>query len=188
MTAGHLAALLALAASAAAAPSPIVVRQADGATSSNVTLTPVTAPNTVNALTPGVNVTLPYGLDTADQSVVNVSLTTTSASVLLESISSVTSVDCNADSVSVTFDTADDLTSAYSQWSSHPSLVLVTNHMGDCDSEIERGFFTADSYTIDTDSLLLVATTQKSSITDIACKFMARNSQTNQVVLIDYIA
>lgn len=163
-------AVLATATSAIAAPSPKFARQTGDASTTNVTLTPVTASNDVAGLTPNVNVTLPYGYDTTGNSVVNIALTTISSSVLLESISSVTSVDCASDSVSVTFDTADDLASAYSQWSSHPQLVLITNHMGDCDTEIERGFFTADSYTMDADSMLLVATAQKSTINDIACK------------------
>lgn len=163
-------AVLAAASSAIAAPSPKFVRQTGDASTTNVTLTPVTASSDVAGLTPNVNVTLPYGYDTTGNSVVNIALTTISSSVLLESISSVTSVDCVSDSVSVTFDTADDLASAYSQWSAHPQLVLITNHMGDCDTEIERGFFTADSYTMDADSMLLVATAQKSTINDIACK------------------
>lgn len=106
---------------------------------------------------------------------VNVSLTTTSASLLLESIPSVTSVECTADAVRVTFDTAGDLASAYGQWSAHPLLVLITNHMGDCDSEVERGFFTADSYAVDEDdALVLVATAQKATIHDIACEYLIK--------------
>lgn len=152
------------------------VRQADtdSSSSSNVTLSPVTAaPSTdgTAALSPSVNVSLPYGnSDQAADSVISVDLTTSHSSVLLEAITSVVSVDCATDSVSVVFDNADDLNSAYSEWSSHPLLVLVTNHMGDCDSELERGFFTANSFTADASTLTLVATTQKSSITDVGCK------------------
>lgn len=169
--AGTLAvALLAMTGSVIAVPSPKFRRQTDDAAASNVTLAPVVALNSPGALTPSVNVTLPYGYDTTGDSMVNVSLTTTSASLLLESISSVISVDCTLDSVSVRFDSADDLVSAYSQWSTHAQLVLITNHMGDCDSEIERGFFTADNFSMDADTLILVATAQKSTIDDIACK------------------
>lgn len=171
-----MAVLAAAGQSAIAAPSPkFVTRQTgdDASSTTNVTLTPVTAPSDDAAgLTPNVNVTLPYGYDATGNSVVNIALTTIASSVLLESISSVASVDCAEDSVSVTFDTADDLASAYGQWSSHPQLVLITNHMGDCDTEIERGFFTADSYTMDADALLLVATAQRATISDIACEMM----------------
>lgn len=163
-----LVASLAFIGSAIAAPSPNAIRQADATASSNVTLAPVTADSDVNAFKPNVNVSLPYG-QTA-QSFVNVGLTTASGSVLLETISSLVSVDCSSDSVSMTFDSADDLNAAYSEWSSHSSIVLVTNHMGDCDTEFERGFFTADSYTTDSSALTLVASTQKSNINEVACK------------------
>lgn len=161
-----LASLASLASAAALTP-----RQDDTSTSSaNVTLAPVTADATDAALSPSVNVSLPYGSDATANSVINVGLTTAHASVLLEAITSVVSVDCAADAVTVTFDNADDLASAYSEWSSHPLLVLVTNHMGDCDSEVERGFFTADSFTSDASALTLVASAQKSSISDIGCE------------------
>lgn len=164
-----LVASLAFIGSAIAVPSPKAVRQADATASGNVTLSPVTiSSDDVNVFKPSTNVSLPYG-QTA-QSFVSVGLTTTSVSVLLETISSLVSVDCSSDSVSLTFDNADDLDSAYSEWSSHSSIVLVTNHMGDCDTEFERGFFTADSYTTDSSTLTLVASTQKSNINEVACK------------------
>lgn len=148
-------------------------RQADAGTNSsfNVTLSPVTAPSSdSSSITPNINVSLPYGNNQTVNSVINVDLTTSHASVLLEAITSVVSVECSADSVSVTFENSNDLGSAYSEWSSYPPLVLVTNHMGDCDTEIERGFFIADSYTTEASTLTLVASTQKSSINDIGCK------------------
>lgn len=167
-------------ASAIATPSLKSTRQADADTtsSSNVTLTPVTASSTDGsaAISPNVNVSLPYASDQTVNSIINVDLTTSSASVLLEAISSVVSVECSSDSVTVTFDSAEDLASAYSEWSGHPLLVLVTNHMGDCDSEVERGFFTADSYTTDASTLTLVAAAQKASLSDIGCSYLPHSS------------
>lgn len=158
----------------------LAVAQASSS-SANVTLAPVTASSSStsdgrSALSPSVNVSLPYGggSDETANSVINVGLTTSHASVLLEAIASVVSVDCStAGAVSVTFDDADDLATAYAEWAGHPLLVLVTNHMGDCDTELERGFFTADSFATDASTLTLVATTQKSSISDIGCTFSA---------------
>lgn len=151
--------------------------------SANVTLAPVTAapsPDGSSALRPSVNVSLPYGNGgggsddgtAASPVLLDVGLTTSHASVLLETIASVVAVDCSAagGSVRVTFDNADDLASAYAEWSGLPHLVLVTNHLGDCDTELERSFFTAESFTADAATLTLVATTQKSTISDIGCK------------------
>lgn len=176
-------------ASLASAAALLAPRQDESTTANananaNVTLAPVTAsaPNASSALSPSVNVSLPYGSSstsdaaTTANSVLNVGLTTSHASVLLEAITSVVSVACAADAVTVVFDSADDLASAYSAWSSHPLLVLVTNHMGDCDSEVERGFFTADSFSTDASTLTLVASAQKSSIGDIGCEFPRSSS------------
>ncbi|KAJ4392263.1 hypothetical protein N0V93_005888 [Gnomoniopsis smithogilvyi] len=164
-----LTACLAFTSSVTAAPSLHFPRQTDDSTTSNATLAPVTVvSDDVTTFKPSSNVSLPYGSQQTDQSSVNVNLTTSSPSVLLESFSTVVSVDCASDSVSVVFDNADDLASAYNEWSSHSVLVFVTNHMGDCDTEFERGFFTADSYTTDESTLTLVASTQKSSINDVA--------------------
>lgn len=131
---------------------------------------------------PSSDVSLPYGTQQTDQSSVSVNLTTSYPSILLESLSTVTSVDCASDSVSVVFDNADDLASAYSEWSSHSVLVFVTNHMGDCDTEFERGFFTADSYTTDDSTLTLVASTEKSSINDVACMTCAPLGRNSMIV------
>lgn len=172
MQKAFLTACLALASSVTAARSLKSGRQTDDAASSNATLAPVTivSDDDVTTFKPSSNVSLPYGTQQTDQSSVNVNLTTSSPSILLESLRTVVSVECASDSVSVVFDNADDLASAYSEWSSHSVLVLVTNHMGDCDTEVERGFFTADSFSTDDTTLTLVASTQKSSITDVACK------------------
>lgn len=170
-----LTAVLALTGSAIAAPGLKSARQTDASTSSNATLAPVTiVSDDVNTFTPKTNVSLPYGTQNTDLSLVNVNLTTAYPSLLLETLSTVVSVDCASDSVSLVFDNSDDLASAYSEWSSHSVLVLVTNHMGDCDTELERGFFTADSYTIDESSLTLVASAQKSSINEVACETQIR--------------
>lgn len=165
-----LSALLALTGSATAAASLKSVRQTADSTSSDATLAPVTIVTDDTTFTPSSNVSLPYGNLSTAQSVVSVNLTTSHPSILLELLPTVVSVDCASDAVSVVFDNADDLASAYSEWSSHSVLVFVTNHMGDCDSELERGFFKADSYTTDESTLTLVASTQKSTIADIACK------------------
>ncbi|CAN8096470.1 unnamed protein product [Discula destructiva] len=162
-------ALLALTSSAFAAKSLKNVRQTDDSTSSNATLAPVAiVSDDVTTFTPKSNVSLPYGSQNTDQSLLDVKLSTSHPSILLETLSTVVSVDCASDSVTVVFDNADDLASAYTEWSSHSVLVFVTNHMGDCDTELERGFFTANSYTVDESTLTLVASAQKSSINDIA--------------------
>lgn len=171
-------AFLALAGPAVAVSSTKSARQTDD----SAALAPVTIiSDDVVTLAPIYNVSLPYGNLYTDLSLVNVNLTTSHPSILLETLSTIVSVDCASDSVSVVFDNADDLTSAYSEWSSHSVLVFVTNHMGDCDSEIERGFFTASSYTTDESILTLMASTQKTSISDVACKIRVSSHSVAEV-------
>ncbi|KAF3761571.1 hypothetical protein M406DRAFT_333631 [Cryphonectria parasitica EP155] len=161
-------AMLALTGSALAAPSPrLVARQdSDPATTGNVTLAPVTVTSDdADSFAPQYNTSLPYG---TDESFVSVGLTTTHGNVLLEGLTSVVSVTCAADAVSIVFDSADNLDAAYSAWSPFPYLLFTTNHMGDCDSELERGFFVADSFTTDASALTLVAGAQKTDVSSVA--------------------
>lgn len=134
---------------------------------SNMTLSPIncTIPADQNPFLAQSNVTLPYGVNNTNY--VNITLTVPSA-VLLEAIESLSSVDCAADSVTVSFNSTDDLDAAFDAWSGYSSLVLITNHYGDCDTEYERGFFVADSFAIANSTL--VATAAKSNVTSIACK------------------
>lgn len=135
---------------------------------SNMTLTPINCPalpQEQNPFTVQSNVTLPYGLN--DTNYVNITLTVPSA-VVLEVIESLTNVDCAADSVTVSFNNTDSLDAAFAAWSAYQDLVLITNHLGDCDTEYERGFFLAGSFAISNNSL--VATAEKSNVTSIACK------------------
>lgn len=163
---------LALAGTAAAHPGMKASRQivdASNATiAGNMTLAPIAAnltTPTVDAFAPVTDVVLPYGLNNTN--FVNITLTVPSA-VLLESIAQLTAVDCASDSVSLTFAAEDDVNNAFTQWSAVDSLVLITNHLGDCDTENERGFFLANTYTIS--DLTLVAGVEKTNVTNFACK------------------
>lgn len=146
-------------------------RQTDStATTSNITLAPVTSQPT-DEIIPQANITLGYGQnDTSSDAVVNITLTTTYDGVLLESIESITAVDCSSNGVSLTFSDADTLASAYGSWSSFDLLLLVTNHMGDCDTEFERGFFVSSSYETFESNLTLVASASKKDLADVASK------------------
>ncbi|KAJ4418342.1 hypothetical protein N0V82_005623 [Gnomoniopsis sp. IMI 355080] len=158
----------------AAYPGMKSIRQTTDATNvtvaSNMTLTPIkcTTPEDENPFLAQTNVTLPYGLN--DTNYVNITLTVSSA-VLLEAIESLTNVDCAADSVTVSFNSTNSLDAAFAAWSAYKDLVLITNHLGDCDTEYERGFFVADSFEISNSTL--VATAEKSNVTSVASHMRA---------------
>ncbi|KAF3760968.1 hypothetical protein M406DRAFT_239251, partial [Cryphonectria parasitica EP155] len=117
-------------------------------------------------LAPQTDLMLSYGLNSTKY--VNVSLTTTSPGVLLESINSITAVECSVNSVSMVFNSSETLDAALAEWSGYDELVLVTNHMGDCDTEFERGFFVAAEWTSDSSALSLVASAEKTNVTNVA--------------------
>lgn len=173
-----------------AATDPLSANATATATS-NITLTPITLGDrpTTSALTPQPNITLPYGSTNnatagsaallpagaaasspPNDAVVNITLTTIYDGVLLEGIENLASVDCTSDSVRLTFNDTDTLQLAHDTWSSYAELLLVTNHVGDCDTEFERGFFVSSSFEAVEADLTLVAGATKKSVTDVACK------------------
>lgn len=171
-------AALALAGAVAAAPSLRVARQANDTVNAtvvnSVTLAPIQVPAKPDSLVPQTNVSLDYGLNNTGLAAVNITLLTNYPTILLEAISSLTTVDCSSESVAITFNNVDDLDNAYTQWSAYDKLLLITNHMGDCDPEFERGFFLAGTYAADTSSLTLTATAEKTDVNSASCKFMPR--------------
>ncbi|KAH6711513.1 hypothetical protein BKA61DRAFT_676713 [Leptodontidium sp. MPI-SDFR-AT-0119] len=90
--------------------------------------------------------------------------------VVLEDIASIINVDCTADSVAVTFNDTTTFEKAQSAWasSSNASMVLITNHLGDCDAELERSYFLTNSISFDSDTLVATASTQAANISTVA--------------------
>lgn len=113
---------------------------------------------------------LPYASNTSD-TLVLVNHTMKYPSVLLEGIASVSNVDCSATDVAITFNDSSIFELTQSQWS-NKTFVLVTNHLGDCDAELERGFFLVDGVNWDNPALVATATSTKSSINTTACKLL----------------
>ncbi|EAW11021.1 putative isoamyl alcohol oxidase [Aspergillus clavatus NRRL 1] len=84
-------------------------------------------------------------------------------SVLLEGIRDLTSVACTPDSVIITFTSRDTYEASYSMWP-HSDLLLVTNHLGNCDVEAERGFYRVSSLAFNNDTLTVTASTDKTTL------------------------
>lgn len=102
------------------------------------------------------------------ESEVTVNLAMLSSAVNLEDIDEVTSVDCTGQSsVTVTFADREAFHEARTAWGYlNDSFIMVTNHMGDCDQELERSFFVADSGTLASyeSNLTIIAQAEKSDI------------------------
>lgn len=141
---------------ASAAPAPLVLRSINASVAPEAPKLPlIPIPNTSRVPTAGRNIAPTSNLNLAWQtpdnaSVVAVALNMQHPAVVLEDVDDVTAVDCTGQaSVAVTFDNLDAFDEALSSWSGlNDSFVLVTNHLGDCDGELERSFFVADTDTL----------------------------------------
>lgn len=115
---------------------------------------------------PVQDVKLQYGVDNV--SMVNVSLSMNQPTVLLEKIASISAVDCSSTSVAITFNNTASFASAAAQWLSASGLIFVTNHLGDCDTELERSFFLSTSVEAVNSSLTLIASASKTFVNETA--------------------
>lgn len=109
-----------------------------------------------------------------NDSAVSIGIDMLNSGVALEDIDDVIAVDCTGQaSIAVTFNNTEAFNEALTEWSAlNDSFVIITNHMGDCDTELERSFFVADSDTLasfDT-NLTIVAQAEKSSLVNTASK------------------
>jgi hypothetical protein len=103
-----------------------------------------------------------------------VNATMKSPSILLEDIDSITKVDCSATSVDITFDNQADYDESMKTWPSS-AFTLFTNHLGDCDTDNERGLYDVSSLKFNFDTLTITAATEKctfnKTVEDMAISF-----------------
>lgn len=142
-----------------------------------IQLVPVSNTNKVytasrNAV-PKKNLSLSWQTPNSD-GLVSVGLTMQNTAVALEDVDDVIAVDCSGNSsVAVTFNNTEAFNDALTQWSGlNDSFVMITNHLGDCDSELERSFFVADSDTLGSfeNNLTIIARAEKSDLVNTASK------------------
>ncbi|PVI00592.1 hypothetical protein DM02DRAFT_614244 [Periconia macrospinosa] len=99
----------------------------------------------IDNVLPSTNVTLSWANTTDAVPSVNVTLEMSAPTVLLEAVASISNVDCSPNSVEVTFNDLDAFSAARGSWPEAGNFTLITNHLGDCDAELERGFFLVNS-------------------------------------------
>jgi hypothetical protein len=125
--------------------------------------------SSVTRVVPSVDLpVLPYGSNTSGI-LITVNHTMRYPSVLLEAIASVSNVDCSDTSVAITFNDSSIFAATMVEWS-NGTFVLVTNHLGDCDAKLDRGFFLVDSVSWDNTTLIATATSSKTDVNSTAGK------------------
>lgn len=120
----------------------------------------------ISHIRPSKDISLHYTSNsaTAPNANVNVTHTMKYPTILLEEIASLINVDCSASSVAMTFNDSSVFSTIRGSWSTNQTLVLITNHLGDCDEELERSFFIAKKLTWDSKNLVAIANSVKTDI------------------------
>ncbi|KAH8666656.1 hypothetical protein BX600DRAFT_436046 [Xylariales sp. PMI_506] len=133
-------------------------------------LTPLvnTAVNTTDLsnVVPTSNVNLTYGQSGAGH--VEVGLNLNRPGVLLEHIDGISSVACSNSSVEISFSSQDAFYQSVAEWVLDTDLVLITNHLGNCDSEFERGIFSASGISSDNSTLTVTAESVKTDVAGVS--------------------
>ena len=119
---------------------------------------------------PQTNVSLFYGSNVTETASIRVNHTMRYPTVLLEQIASVISVDCSNTSVVVTFNNTDAFEATEAAWNAENQFVLVTNHLGDCDAELERSYFLVSSLSFDSTTLVATASSERGNVSSTAGK------------------
>ncbi|KAH7381060.1 hypothetical protein BKA64DRAFT_685577 [Cadophora sp. MPI-SDFR-AT-0126] len=117
----------------------------------------------VQPIVPQTNITLGYSsINVTDQMSALIQATMKLPSVLLEDIDSISSVDCSTDSVAVKFANQADFEESFADWPSS-NFILFTNHLGDCDTDNERGLYVVSSVAFDNATFTVTASSKKST-------------------------
>jgi hypothetical protein len=136
--------------------------------------TPALAPgvdaHSLTYVIPQTNVSLFYSSNVTEAASIRVSHTMRYPTVLLEQIASVINVDCSNTSVVVTFNNTDAFEATEAAWIAESQFVLVTNHQGDCDAELERSYFLVSSLSFDNTTLVATASSERGNISSTAGK------------------
>jgi hypothetical protein len=119
---------------------------------------------------PQTNVSLFYGSNVTETASIRVNHMMRYPTVLLEQIASVVNVDCSNTSVVVTFNNTDAFEATEAAWNAENQFVLVTNHLGDCDAELERSYFLVSSLSFDSTTLVATASSERGNISSTAGK------------------
>ncbi|PYH91403.1 hypothetical protein BO71DRAFT_401409 [Aspergillus ellipticus CBS 707.79] len=120
-----------------------------------------------SGIEPQYNVSLYYEAASSSSCAAVVNARMKVPTVVLEDISSISSVDCTTDAVEIVYSSASDYAQAVSDWSAS-DLVLLTNNMGSCDTVNERGVYVVSSLSTDSDSNTITAQATQSSFKEEA--------------------
>lgn len=118
---------------------------------------------------PNSEITLTY--DSYGETYATVNISTNQPAVALKDVEGISNVRCDDSAIHMTFDSPRFLNYGKS-WAGHPALILVTNHLGNCDANGEPGFYIANNLQQNAASQMLTASVEKKNLADIACTYI----------------
>jgi hypothetical protein len=124
------------------------------------------------SVVPKAQVSLHYRSNLTTSATVNVTHTMKYPTVVLEQIASIVTVDCSSTSVAMTFNDSDVFDTTQAAWIADGTMVFITNHLGDCDPVLERGFFLSNSLSFNNSTLIVTASSMKVTVSSTAGKLM----------------
>lgn len=88
--------------------------------------------------------------------------------VVLEDVEDISGAACSDGSVTVSFSNREALEEALGDWTEDKAFILITNHLGNCDSKFERGFFLANGLESNFEDLTITVNAAKQGLEQIA--------------------
>ncbi|PNH39831.1 hypothetical protein VD0004_g7085 [Verticillium dahliae] len=120
-------------------------------------------------IVPAQNVSLYYSSsDEEEPGSIGMNLTMNNPTVVLEHIDSISNVICNNLTVTVLFENLEGFNEAVKDWSDDEAFVLITNHMGNCNAALERGFFLASGVSSNAEKLAVTVKASRKELASIA--------------------
>jgi len=137
---------------------------------------------------PATNVSLHYAGSTTSAHDTNINVTHIMKypSILLESIASVSNVECTTSSVTISFNDSSIFEYASTAWEAEEEIVFVTNFNGSCDAVNERGFFLSSSVSCADDTLICAAVAAQTDVASTACKPLFQCSKSKSKTDVSY--
>jgi hypothetical protein len=160
-----------------AAPKPAAVHSAPANVQHKFHPRPRPGADTANRanLVPTRDVELAYLCDDDDVAGnINMRLAMNRPAVVLEEVDAISGAACGDDFVTVSFADADALAEALADWTDadmRDGFFIVTNDLGNCDEEFERGFFLASDVQEDKGGMTITVKALKQALPEVAGMF-----------------
>ncbi|CAI4217815.1 unnamed protein product [Parascedosporium putredinis] len=130
---------------------------------------PKKLPGSRKPLIPKKEVHLAYDpVEEGGEGSIDMTLLMKEPAVVLEDVEDIIGTICGKGFIDVSFLSKDAFDEALADWIDNEALIFITNHLGNCDTELERGFFLASGLEPNAETLSIRANAAKKTLETIA--------------------